>query len=215
MIPDNPNCQPNLETIFNLSRFFRKKRNTFISTETNACCIAYLRFSNSYKTEKTECFLCVVLLGDGSFQARSLLGLLMLMGVIVGFSVGCMAISVPWFFPQIFTKDLAIISQMQSVTLPLFCSLVITPPTHALEGTLLAGRDMKFLGLSMTSCFCGGSILLLTCHKLGWGLQGSWWTLAAFQWARFAFSYARLSSSQSILRDPIDSYESEPILTPA
>jgi hypothetical protein len=27
--------------------------------------------------------------------------------------------------------------QMQSVTLPLFCSLVITPPTHALEGTLL------------------------------------------------------------------------------
>jgi hypothetical protein len=78
-----------------------------------------------------------VLLGGGSFQARSLLGLLMLMGVIVGFSVGCMAISVPWFFPQIFTKDLAIISQMQSVTLPLFCSLVITPPTHALEGTLL------------------------------------------------------------------------------
>jgi hypothetical protein len=26
---------------------------------------------------------------------------------------------------------------MQSVTLPLFCSLVISPPTHALEGTLL------------------------------------------------------------------------------
>ncbi len=23
-----------------------------------------------------------------------------------------------------------------------------------------------------------------TCHKLGWGLQGSWWTLAAFQWVR-------------------------------
>ncbi|KAH9531217.1 hypothetical protein CY35_19G025700 [Sphagnum magellanicum] len=127
-------------------------------------------------------------------QARSLLGLLMLMGVIVGFSVGCMAISVPWFFPQIFTKDLAIIAQMQSVTLPLFCSLVITPPTHALEGTLLAGRDMRFLGLSMTACFCGGSIVLL---------------------ARFLYSYARLSSSQSILRDPIISYEAEePVLTP-
>jgi hypothetical protein len=113
MIPDDPNCQPNLETIFNLSRFFRKKKSTFISTETNAaCCIAYLRFFNSCKTEKTECFLCVVLLGGGSFQARSLLGLLMLMGVIVGFSVGCMAISVPWFFPQIFTKDLAIIAQV-------------------------------------------------------------------------------------------------------
>ncbi|CAK9207998.1 unnamed protein product [Sphagnum troendelagicum] len=148
-------------------------------------------------------------------QARSLLGVLMLMGVIVGFAVGCLAISVPWLFPYIFTKDPAIIAKMRSVTLPLLCSLVITPPTHALEGTLLAGRDMKFLGLSMTSCFCGGSILLLTCHKLGWGLQGSWWTLAAFQWARFAFSYARLSSSQSILRDPVDSYESEPILTPA
>jgi Na+-driven multidrug efflux pump len=79
----------------------------------------------------------------------------------VGFAVGCMAISVPWFFPYIFTKDPAIIAKMRSVTLPLLCSLVITPPTHALEGTLLAGRDMKFLGLSMTSCFCGGSILLL------------------------------------------------------
>jgi Na+-driven multidrug efflux pump len=48
-------------------------------------------------------------------QARSLLGVLMLMGVIVGFAVGCMAISVPWFFPYIFTKDPAIIAKVESL----------------------------------------------------------------------------------------------------
>ncbi len=68
------------------------------------------------KKQSVSCVLCcVVLLRGDSFQARSLLGLLMLMGVIVGFSVGCMAISVPWFFPYIFTKDPAIIAKVESL----------------------------------------------------------------------------------------------------
>jgi len=49
------------------------------------------------------------------WQARSLLGVLMLMGVIVGFAVGCLAISVPWLFPYIFTKDPAIIAKVESL----------------------------------------------------------------------------------------------------
>ncbi|CAM6011948.1 unnamed protein product [Sphagnum balticum] len=137
-------------------------------------------------------------------QARSLLRSLMLIGAVVGLTLGCMAISVPWFFPQLFTKDPAIIHQMRTVTLPFLVSLVITPPTLSLEGTLLAGRDLKFLGFSMASCFCGGSLFLLAFNWIGLGLQASWWTLAGFQWARFAQSYMRLASPQSILRDPIE-----------
>ncbi|KAH8945320.1 hypothetical protein BDL97_12G036100 [Sphagnum fallax] len=111
-------------------------------------------------------------------QARSLLHSLMLIGAVMGLTLGCMAISVPWFFPQLFTKDPAIIHQ--------------------------AGRDLKFLGFSMASCFCGGSLFLLAFNRIGLGLQASWWTLAGFQWARFLQSYMRLASPQSILRDPIE-----------
>lgn len=45
-------------------------------------------------------------------QARDLLKSLMMIGIVVGFTLGCCAISVPWFFPQIFTKDLAIVAQV-------------------------------------------------------------------------------------------------------
>jgi Na+-driven multidrug efflux pump len=47
-------------------------------------------------------------------QARSLLRSLMLIGAVVGLTLGCMAISVPWFFPQLFTKDPAIIHQVET-----------------------------------------------------------------------------------------------------
>ncbi|KAG0619294.1 hypothetical protein M758_4G129500 [Ceratodon purpureus] len=139
-------------------------------------------------------------------KARDLLKSLMTIGLVVGFTLGCCAISVPWFFPQIFTKDPAIIAQMRSVSVPFLFSLAITPPTLSLEGTLLAGRDMKFLGFSMATCFIGGSIMLLTMHRLGLGLLGSWWTLAAFQWTRFFQAYSRLHSSRSVLNDPILSH---------
>jgi hypothetical protein len=46
-------------------------------------------------------------------QARDLLKSLMTIGLVVGFLLGCCAISVPWFFPQVFTKDLAIVAQVR------------------------------------------------------------------------------------------------------
>lgn len=92
---------------------------------------------------------------------------------------------------------------------------MITPPTLSLEGTLLAGRDMKYLGISMASCFVGGAIMLLTMHRLGFGLVGSWWTLAAFQWTRFLQAYSRLHSSRSFLADPVLSHEGGSLLKTA
>ncbi|CAM6102946.1 unnamed protein product [Calypogeia fissa] len=132
-------------------------------------------------------------------QARSLLRTLIVIGVFLGVSLACIAMSVPWLFPQIFTSDPAIISQMRSVSVPFLISIILTPPTLSCEGTLLAGRDLKFLGISMASCFCGGTLLLLVLNKLGVGLIGSWWTLVAFQSARFIQSYSRLAGSKSVL----------------
>lgn len=134
-------------------------------------------------------------------QARKLLNQLMTIGLVVGTLVGTVAISIPWICPQVFTKDVAIVSQMRGITLPFIVSTISCPPTLSVEGTLLAGRDFKFLSFSMTTCFIGGTIMLLTCKTLGLGLQGSWWTLASFQWARFVLGYIRLKSSKSILTD--------------
>lgn len=134
-------------------------------------------------------------------KAQMLLNSLLLIGIIVGLSLGCFALGFPWVFPQVFTRDIAIISQMRAVTVPFFCALVMTPPLLSLEGTLLAGRDLKFLSLSMVSCFIGGSAMLLACRKLGLGLPGFWGTLACFQSARFLSSFWRLKSAKSVLRE--------------
>lgn len=135
-------------------------------------------------------------------KAQMLLKSLLLIGGILGISLGCFALNFPWVFPQVFTSDAAIISQMRAVSAPFFCALVTTPPLLSLEGTLLAGRDLKFLSLSMLSCFIGGSAMLLASRKLALGLPGFWWTLACFQSARFLSSYWRLQSAKSVLRDP-------------
>ncbi|KAL2649695.1 hypothetical protein R1flu_017823 [Riccia fluitans] len=134
-------------------------------------------------------------------QARSLLRTLVVIGIVTGVTLSTVAVLVPWLFPQIFTREPAIISQMRSVTVPFFLCIWITPSILACEGTLLAGRDLKFLGFSMVSCFIGGGLLLLLLNKLGVGLIGSWWTLMTFQSARFIQSYTRLTGRNSFLSD--------------
>ncbi|KAI5082227.1 hypothetical protein GOP47_0001970 [Adiantum capillus-veneris] len=135
-------------------------------------------------------------------KAQLLLKSLLLIGGILGISLGFFALNFPWLFPQVFTNDAAVISQMRAVSIPFFCALVTTPPLLSLEGTLLAGRDLKFLSLSMLTCFIGGSAMLTAFKQMGFGLQGFWWTLFCFQSARFLSSYWRLQSAKSVLRDP-------------
>ncbi|KAF3790979.1 DETOXIFICATION 46 protein [Nymphaea thermarum] len=111
-------------------------------------------------------------------QAKQLLQSLVIIGICTGLLLGTIGMMVPWLFPYLFTNDHNVVSEMQTVLLPYFVALVITPPTHSLEGTLLAGRDLKFLSLSMSSCFSFGSLLLL---------------------ARFLLAGRRLTSSQSVV----------------
>ncbi|XP_020096616.1 protein DETOXIFICATION 46, chloroplastic-like isoform X2 [Ananas comosus] len=88
---------------------------------------------------------------------------------------------------------------MHKVLIPYFIALMVTPATHSLEGTLLAGRDLRFLSLSMGGCFClGGLLLLLICSR-GSGLPGCWWALTGFQWARFSLALQRLISPSGLL----------------
>ncbi|KAF5448891.1 hypothetical protein F2P56_029386 [Juglans regia] len=132
-------------------------------------------------------------------KARMLLKSLVIIGVTLGLLVGVVGTSVPWLFPKIFTHDQNIIQEMHKVLVPFCLALAITPSTQSLEGTLLAGRDLKFISLSMSGCFSVGALLLLLVSSRGYGLPGIWFGLVGFQWARFFLSLRRVLSPNGVL----------------
>ncbi|KAK4477140.1 hypothetical protein RD792_016352 [Penstemon davidsonii] len=132
-------------------------------------------------------------------KARTLLKSLVIIGALTGLVLGFIGTSVPWLFPRMFSSDPEVIQQMHKVLVPYFLALCITPSTHSLEGTLLAGRDLKFISTSMSGIFFLGSLILLLLSKNGYGLTGCWFTLVAFQWSRFSIALRRLTLQDGIL----------------
>ncbi|PON99883.1 Multi antimicrobial extrusion protein [Trema orientale] len=132
-------------------------------------------------------------------KARMLLKLLVTMGVVLGLGLGIIGTSIPWLFPNIFTPDPMVIQEMHKVLIPYFFALAVTPTTHSFQGTLLALREVNFLGLSMSGCFILGAILLMFFSSQGFGLPVCWYGLCGFQWARFFLGLQRLLSPNGIL----------------
>ncbi|KVH95987.1 Multi antimicrobial extrusion protein [Cynara cardunculus var. scolymus] len=95
-------------------------------------------------------------------QARMLLKSLVIIGVSCGLILGAAGTIVPWLFPQFFSPDPQVIKEMHKVLLPYFIALSVTTSTHSLEGTLLAGRDLRFISLSMSTIFAFGALLLMS-----------------------------------------------------
>ncbi|KAL9691372.1 hypothetical protein QQ045_011793 [Rhodiola kirilowii] len=133
-------------------------------------------------------------------KARSLLKSLLIIGGTIGLVVGSIGTLVPWLCPNIFTSDPVVQRQMHQVLVPYFLALSITPCTHSLEGTLLAGRELKFMSLSMSGCFTLGALVLVVVSSKGYGLPGCWYGLVGFQWARFFLALQRLFASNGVLR---------------
>ncbi|XVE93715.1 hypothetical protein REPUB_Repub01dG0218200 [Reevesia pubescens] len=115
-------------------------------------------------------------------KARMLLKSIVTIGATLGLVLGIIGMSVPWFFPNIFTHDPKIIQEMHKVLLPYFLALAITPSTHCLEGTLLAGRDLRYISFSTSGCLAFGALVLLLVSNRGYGLPGCWFALVGFQW---------------------------------
>ncbi|KAL1833781.1 hypothetical protein ACET3Z_003432 [Daucus carota] len=132
-------------------------------------------------------------------RARMLLKSLVIVGALSGTILGSIGTVIPWFFPSIFSPDNGIIKEMHKVLVPYFITLCVTPSTSGLEGALLAGREFKFISLSISSIvFCGALLLMLLSNR-GFGLSICWWGLAAFQWSRFGIAFGRLTSPDGIL----------------
>ncbi|AES89226.1 putative multi antimicrobial extrusion protein [Medicago truncatula] len=130
-------------------------------------------------------------------KARLLLRSLVIIGAILGLLLGIVGTSLIWLFPYIFTSDQMVIQKMHRTLIPFFVALAVTAPTRSLEGTLLAGQDLRFFSLSTCGCFCVSALVLLIFSR--YGLQGCWFTLAGFQWARFSVALLRLIFPNGIL----------------
>lgn len=132
-------------------------------------------------------------------KARMLLKSLVIIGASCGLILGSVGTIIPWLLPQVFTPDSQVIKQMHTVLLPYFIALSVTASTHSLEGSLLAGRDLRFISISMCTIFLLGGLLLMFSSSAGFGLPGCWWTLALFQWSRFTVALLRLISPNGVL----------------
>ncbi|KDP41730.1 hypothetical protein JCGZ_26748 [Jatropha curcas] len=132
-------------------------------------------------------------------KARMLLKSLVIIGSLLGLLLAIVGTSVPGLFPNIFTSDQRVIQEMHKVLVPFFVALAVTPCILSFEGTLLAGRDLKYLSMSMSGCFSVGALVLLLVNSKGYGLLGCWCTLLGFQWARFFLTLQRLLSPNGIL----------------
>lgn len=132
-------------------------------------------------------------------KAWGLMKSLLVIGTSVGLVLGTVATSIPWLFPNVFTPDHAVIAEMQKVWIPFFLALCVTPCIHCCEGTLLAGRDLRYISSSMGVCFVLGALVLLILRSQGLGLVGCWSALVGFQWARFLLALCRLISPSGVL----------------
>ncbi|XAR59107.1 hypothetical protein NMG60_11014759 [Bertholletia excelsa] len=152
-------------------------------------------------SQTAQSFMPELLYGvNGSLaKARTLLKSLLMIGAISGLVLGSVGMFIPLIFPKIFSPDPEIIGEMHRVLIPYFMALCVSPSVHSLEGTLLAGRDLKFISLSMSSCFLFCALLLQLVSRRGYGLVGSWCALMVFQWSRFFIALHRLLSANGIL----------------
>ncbi|PIN04888.1 putative membrane protein, predicted efflux pump [Handroanthus impetiginosus] len=147
-------------------------------------------------------------------KVRKLLKTLVIIGALSGLILGSFGTSLPWLFPKIFSSDPEVIREMHKVLIPFFVALFAAPPINCLEGTLMAGRDLKFLSLSMTGITCLGTVLLLVLSKSGYGLTGCWFALVAFQLSLFAVLLQRLALPDGILySDDLTRYEIQKLKT--
>jgi Na+-driven multidrug efflux pump len=132
-------------------------------------------------------------------KARTLLKSLMIIGATLGLVLGVIGTAVPGLFPGVYTHDKVIISEMHRLLIPFFMALSALPMTVSLEGTLLAGRDLKFVSSVMSSSFIIGCLTLMFVTRSGYGLLGCWFVLVGFQWGRFGLYLRRLLSPGGIL----------------
>ncbi|KAL8543072.1 hypothetical protein ACS0TY_003812 [Phlomoides rotata] len=132
-------------------------------------------------------------------KVQELLKSLVIIGGLSGLILGFFGTSLPWIFPYLFSSDSEVIREMHKVLIPFFIALVSAPPINCLEGTLMAGRELKFLSISTAGIACLCTLVLLVLSRSGYSLIWCWFGLVAFQLCLFTVLLRRLTLPDGIL----------------
>ena len=107
-------------------------------------------------------------------------------GAIVGAASAAASGALLTFAPHFFTADAAVVACVRSL-LPLVCGCIATLTMCALEGTLLATRDLAFL----STFYSVNAVAMVAAFQaveriFGGGLKAAWGCMLAFQLGRLA-----------------------------
>ena len=129
----------------------------------------------------------------GVQRVRPLLTKLLVCGLVVGLASGGAAVGVLAWAPQLFTRDTAVMATIRSLA-PLVASCIATLAfMSAMEGTLLATRQLGFLSSFYTANAIAMVLAFALVERLSLGLSAAWACMLAFQLLRLAAFGLRLT----------------------
>ena len=134
-------------------------------------------------------------MAGGARRARPLVRKLLAGGVLVGMACGGASAGALAVAPQLFTRDAAVVAAIREL-LPLVSGCIGTLACMcAMEGTLLASRQLRFLGgfYAANAVAMVGAFAVV--ERVGGGLPAAWACMLAFQLARLAAFALRLRVS--------------------
>lgn len=163
------------------------------------CFFFFTTFGDSLSTT-AQAFLPGFLVDDNKLAIGKVVRRLVSISLGVGGLNAMLAGLLPSFFPGLFTTSAAIVGQMHLIAPWLSLCLLAHACTMALEGTLLAERELRFLA----SSYAINTLLVLVglrrLQHVAAGIQGVWACLLYFQVSRCIIFALRLLSKHGLLQ---------------
>ena len=113
-------------------------------------------------------------------------------GAAVGGACAAASAAVLLYAPGLFTADAAVVSRLRALAAPAALCVACLAPMCALEGALLATRQLSFLSAFYASNAAAMVAAFAAVERLGLGLGAAWCCMLAFQGVRLATFGLRL-----------------------
>jgi Na+-driven multidrug efflux pump len=164
------------------------------------CFFFFTTFGDSLSTT-AQAFLPGFLVNNNRLAIGKVVRRLVIISVGVGGLNAAAAGLIPCLLPNLFTNSAEIILEMQALAPWLSGSLLAHACTMALEGILLAERELSYLASSyaLNTLLVVGGLWALQ-HVNGGSIHGVWGCLLFFQVSRLTFFAMRLLLKHGLLK---------------
>ena len=113
-------------------------------------------------------------------------------GAAVGGACAAASVAVLLYAPGLFTADAEVVARLRALAAPAAACVACLAPMCALEGALLATRQLSFLSAFYFSNAAAMVAAFAAVERLGLGLGAAWCCMLAFQGVRLATFGLRL-----------------------